>query len=164
MSIFVTTMTVLLLLAVAYTLYSTLCLFRNYLVARTIGVPVRIILVDHINPFWMLISQPVVSLLKRLPFGLGDNGMTRWNYLGWEYPLRWKAHYEMGDVFILCSPSRLWVYLGTPELVTAVLRRPNEFPHDSKLTAMLDCFGPNIATVNSFLVTRQHIIYRTVTD
>lgn len=133
-------------LVVGYSIYSAICLLRNYLVARAIGVPVRIIIVDHINPLWILVSQPVVSLLKLLPYGLGDNNITRFNYLGWEYNVRWAAHNEMGDIFMLCSPSRIWLYLGTPELVTAVLKRPNDFTHDSRLTAPLECFGPNIAT------------------
>lgn len=81
-----------LFLAVGYSIYSAVCLLRNYLVARAIGVPVRIIIVDHINPFWILVSQPVISLLALLPFGLGDNNITRFNYLGWEYNVRWAAH------------------------------------------------------------------------
>lgn len=148
MSILVTIIVAFLLIAITFLLHSATCLFRNYLRARVIGVPVRIILFDHINPLWMLISQPIVAFLNRLPLGLGK--FFEYNYLGWEYSVRWKAHYEMGDAFILCSPSRLWLYLGTPELVTNVLKRPSDFPLDSEFTAMLDCFGPNVATVSFF--------------
>lgn len=53
-----------LLLVTTFALYSSICLLQNYLAARKIGVPVRIIPVDHINPLWYLISQQTVSLLK----------------------------------------------------------------------------------------------------
>lgn len=137
------------LLILAFTLYSALCLLRNYLAARKLGVPVRIIPVDHINPPWTLVNQQIVALLRRLPFGLGDNNVTKYNYLGFEIPLRWKSHQEMGDAFVLCSPARNWLYLGNPDIITAMLKRNNDFPHNSELTAMLDVFGPNISTVSN---------------
>lgn len=136
------------LLILAFTLHSMVCLLRNYLVARKLGVPVRIIPIDHINPPWTLVNQQVVTLLRKLPFGLGDNNITKYNYLGFEIPLRWKSHQEMGDAFVLCSPARNWLYLGNPDHITAMLKRNNDFPHDSELTAMLDVFGPNISTVS----------------
>lgn len=124
-------------------LHSSICLLWNYTQARKMGVPVRVIPVDHINPIWYLVSQQVVSLLKRLGF---NNNITTYNYLGFEIPLRWKSHEELGDTYILCSPSRNWLYLGSPDAITTMMRRPNDFPHDSELTAMLDVFGPNIST------------------
>lgn len=145
-----------LLLVLAYTLHSSICLLRNYRAARKLGVPVRIIPVDHINPLWSLSSQKVVSLLRRLPFGLGDNNITKYNYLGFEIPLRWKTHEELGDVFVLCSPARNWLYLGNPDIVTGMLKRNNDFPHDSELTAMLDVFGPNISTVSGTSICEGH--------
>jgi hypothetical protein len=111
-------------------------------------VPVRIIPVDHINPPWTLVNQQVVALLRRLPFVLGDNNITKYNYLGFEIPLIWKSHREMGNAFMLCSPARNWLYLGNPDIITAMLTRNNDFPHNSELTAMLDVFGPNISTVS----------------
>lgn len=137
-----------LLFLTAYTLHSAICLLLNYRAARKIGVPIRIIPVDHINTVWYLVSQRVVSLLRRLPFGLADNNITRYNYMGFEIPIRWKSHAQMGDAFILCSPSRIWLYLGDPDVITTMMKRNTDFPHDSELTAMLDVFGPNISTVS----------------
>lgn len=132
----------------AYTIHSAICLSQNYQIARKLGVPVRIIPVDHINPLWTIVSGRVAGLLKKLPFGLGDNTITRYNYLGFDIPLRWKAHEELGDVFILCSPAMIWLYLGHPDDITSMLKRNADFPHNSELTAMLDVFGPNIGSVS----------------
>lgn len=113
------------------TLHSSICLLRDYTAARRIGVPVRIVPMDHINPLNFMLSQSVVSVLRRLPFGLGNNNITKYNYLGFDVPLRWKAHEEMGDAYILCSPARNWLYIGNPESITAILKSSNDFPHNS---------------------------------
>lgn len=148
MALLLTAAVVILVLVTAFTLHSSICLLQNYLAARKIGVPVRIIPVDHINSLWYLVSQRLASVLRRLPFGLADNNITKYNYLGFEIPIRWKSHEEMGDAFILCSPARNWLYLGDPDVITTMMKRYSDFPHDSELTAMLDVFGPNISTVS----------------
>lgn len=160
MALLLTAVAVFSLSVTAFTLYSAICLLQNYVAARKIGVPVRIIPVDHINPLWYLVSQQVVALLRQLPFGLSDNNITRYNYMGFEIPLRWKSHEEMGDAYILCTPSRNWLYLGNPEEITAMMKRNSDFPHDSELTAMLDVFGPNISTVSSTRLTSRFLTLR----
>jgi hypothetical protein len=115
-------------------LYSGVCLFRNYLVARKFGVPVRIILIDHVNPFWLVIDRPVLSLVKCLPFGLGNNSFTRYNYRGWEVPDRYFSHHEMGDAYVLVSPGNIWLYIADPDAVVDTLRRANEFPRETSVT------------------------------
>lgn len=77
-----------LLLILAFIVHSSICLLRNYLAARKVGVPIRIIPVDRINPLWSLASQRVVSLVRRLPFGLGNNNLTKYDYMGSDTPLR----------------------------------------------------------------------------
>lgn len=102
-------------------------------------------------------AQRVVFYLRKLPFGMGDNNITKYNYLGFDIPIRWKSHEEMGDAFILCSPARNWLYLGNPDDITAMLKRSADFPHDSELTAMLGIFGPNISTVSQSLFAMGHL-------
>ena len=123
-----------LLLILSGALYSGFSLFRNYLAARKIGVPVRIILFDHVNPLWLVCDRAVLSLVKRLPFGLGNNSFTRYNYRGWEVPDRYYSHHEMGDAYILVSPSNTWLYIADPDAVTDMWRRAREFPRDVSVT------------------------------
>lgn len=123
-----------LLLILSFTLYNGFCLLQNYLAARKIGVPVRIILFDHVNPFWLVCDRPVVSLVRCLPFGLGNNSFTRYNYRGWEVPDRYYSHHEMGDAYILVSPRNTWLYVADPEAVMGVFRRSKEFPRDVSVT------------------------------
>lgn len=60
MALLWTACTLISLLIAAFTLHSSICLLRNYIAARRIGVPVRIIPSDHINPLWYLVNQRVV--------------------------------------------------------------------------------------------------------
>lgn len=120
---------------------------RNYLVARKFGVPLRIILIDHVNPFWLIVDRQVLSLVKRLPFGLGDNSFTRYNFRGWEVPDRYFSHHEMGDAYVLVSPGNIWLYVADPDTVNDVLRRGNEFPRDTSVTGELGAIVYHTASI-----------------
>jgi cytochrome P450 len=135
-----------LLLALGVGAHTGLQLLGNLAVARKIGVPVRVILFDHVNPFWLVLDRAILSLVRRLPFGLGDNSFTRYNYRGWEVPDRYYTHHELGDAYILVSSKNIWLYIDNPDTIKELWRRGNEFPRDTSVTAMLDIFGPNIST------------------
>ncbi|KAI0023521.1 cytochrome P450 [Xylariomycetidae sp. FL0641] len=135
-----------LLLVTGLVLHPAFRLLHNYLAARKIGLPIRIIPFDHNNPIWMVCDRLVLRLVRRLPFGLGDNSLTRYNYRGWEVPDRYFSHHELGDAFIMVSPANLWLYVADPDTVTEIWRRGKDFPRDVSITAILDVFGPNIST------------------
>lgn len=113
-------------------------LFRNYQKARKVGVPIRIVIISPLNPIWMLLDRRVLSFVRRLPFGLGDNSFTRYNWRGWEVEDRCKTHEELGDAFILCSSYRNTLQIGNPDAVVEMLRRSKDFPHDAQLTGEID--------------------------
>lgn len=113
-------------------------LARNYLAARKIGLPIRIILIDHTNPLWLLLDRTVLSAVKLLPLCLGSNSFTRYNYRGWEVPDRYFSHHEMGDAFTLISPGNIWVYIADPDAVTDIWRRGKEFARDVSVTGKYD--------------------------
>lgn len=132
----------------AWTLYCQACLLRNYLVARRIGVPVRIIPIDHLNPLWALIDHRVVSLIRRLPGPLGNNSFTRYNFRCFEMAdeVRLRSHDELGAAFVLCTPSRNWFYVGSASLAEEMYRRRADFPKCVQLTEVLDVFGRSVGT------------------
>jgi hypothetical protein len=125
-----------LLLALGVGAHTGLQLLGNLAVARKIGVPVRVILFDHVNPFWLVLDRAILSLVRRLPFGLGDNSFTRYNYRGWEVPDRYYTHHELGDAYILVSSKNIWLYIDNPDTIKELWRRGNEFPRDTSVTGM----------------------------
>lgn len=120
-----------LLSAILWTFYLWICLLRNYLVARKVGVPLRMIPVSHGNPFWMLVDRKIVSLCKRLPFG--DNNFTRYNWRGWEVEDRYRSHLEMGGVWMQVTSGKNWLYLCDPDALLDVFKRRADFPRPLEL-------------------------------
>ncbi|KAK3291995.1 cytochrome P450-like protein [Chaetomium fimeti] len=140
---------VVLLWGTGWTAYSGYCLYCNYLEARTLGVPIRMIPIDHLNKLWLLVDKQVVSLVRRLPGPLGKNNFTRFNYRGWHEDDGLRAHDEMGDAFVLVTPARNWFYLADPDALIDMYRRGKDFPRWVEITKMLDVFGgPTIATAS----------------
>lgn len=131
-----------------WTLYCWFCLARNYLAARKTGLPIRIIPIDHVNGPWFLIDRKVLSHVKKLPGFLGNNSFTRYNFRTWEMYDRCDTHHELGDVYIMVTPGRNWVYVANPDLIMEMFRRRADFPQCIELTEMLNVFGRNLGTVS----------------
>ncbi|RYP41934.1 hypothetical protein DL767_000671 [Monosporascus sp. MG133] len=133
-----------LLLATVTVISTSARLLQNYWAARTIGVPIRIIPISPLNPFWVLLDRKVLSFFRRLPFG--DNSFTRYNWRGWEVEDRYRSHSEMGDIWVLVTPFKNWVYISDPEALMSVFRRGADFPRPVFVNEILNVFGPNIST------------------
>lgn len=122
------------LLVLGLVLHSAFCLARNYQQATQVGVPFRIIPINHNNPLWMLIDRRVLALVRCLPLGLGDNSFTRYNFRGWELQDRYRSHQEMGDVWMHVTSVRNWLYVGDPDTVTEIWKRGRDFPRETSAT------------------------------
>lgn len=123
-----------LLINIGLILHSSLCLTRNYLKAKEVGIPFRVIPINHNNPIWMLLDRPVLALVKRLPFGLGKNSFTRYNFRGWELEDRYRSHHELGNVWMHVTSVRNWLYIGDPDTVVEIWKRGKEFPREVSAT------------------------------
>ncbi|KAI0545638.1 cytochrome P450 [Xylaria curta] len=123
---------------------TALSLLRNYLAARTIGVPIRFIPISPLNAFWTLVDRGILCFLRRLPFG--DNSFTRYNWRGWEVEDRYRSHQEMGDMWVLVTPLKNWVYINDPEALMSIFKRGSDFPRPVFVNEILNVFGPNIST------------------
>ncbi|RYC59794.1 hypothetical protein CHU98_g6419 [Xylaria longipes] len=121
------------LLVSGATAYSMSQLAQNYLAARKIGLPIRMIPVSHTNPFWMLVDRRVLSVIKRIPL-IGNSSFTRYNYRAWELADRYYSHAEMGDAFIMVTPGRNWLYVANPKALMDIFRRRTDFPRCLELT------------------------------
>lgn len=104
------------LLASGAVINTSLCLLRNYRIAKTIDVPIHIVPISPFNHFWALVDRNTSVFLRRLPFG--DNSITRYNWREWEVKDRYRSHAEMGDIWVLVTPSKNRVYLNDPEAIS----------------------------------------------
>ncbi|KAK8081414.1 hypothetical protein PG996_000195 [Apiospora saccharicola] len=135
-------------LTIAWCIYSHLCLLRNYLAARKIGIPLRLLPISHGNPFWMIVDRQVVTLFRKLPLVGGDGNFTRYNWRGWEVREKCRSHLEMDPVWMHVTSGRNWLYVCEPDTLVEIFRRRTDFPRPLELFAMLDVFGDNLATVD----------------
>lgn len=140
---------VLLGLAAGWALYCAACLFHNYQAARTTGLPIRVVPIDHTNALWTLLDSKVLAQVKKPPGVLGSNSFTRYNFRTWEIRDRYRSHHEMGDAFVLVTPARNWFYTADPDVIMDIFRRRAEFPQCIELTEILNVFGRNLGTLSA---------------
>ncbi|KAI1270251.1 putative cytochrome P450 [Xylariaceae sp. FL1019] len=133
-----------LLLPVAVALQTAHHLYRNYCIARKIGIRFHVIPISHLNHFWMLVDRAVLRHVRRV---FGESNFTRYNWMGWELPDRYSSHHELGDAFMLVTPGRNWLYIGHPDVVVDIVRRRDDFPRCVELGQVLDVFGPSVGSV-----------------
>ncbi|KAK3326713.1 hypothetical protein B0H66DRAFT_617882 [Apodospora peruviana] len=127
------------MLLASWTLYLGVCLLRNYMVARKIGVPIRIIPIDRLNPIWMLIDRKVLSVLKWLVPWVDGTGFARYNFRGWELKDRIRSHQELGDAFVLVTPGM--VLSCRPRCADGGLSSKKQFPALHRAHWNSQCLG-----------------------
>lgn len=118
-------------------LLTAFALVRNYLTARKTGLPFIVIPISPENPIWFLVGKSIfVPLIERLPFGLGKNNITRYNYRGWEFEDKARTHVSLGDAFIVVSPGRNSLYVCNAEANADVFRRRDDFPRPVEMLGL----------------------------
>ena len=116
---------ILLTLPTLWTLYSTYCLLVNYLKALKLGLPIIIVPVTPESPLWIAFQTAFGSVLRFLPFAA--TSFTRHCRLGWEFEDRYQTHARLGDVWMLVTPARNWLYVANAEAVTEIFGRGRDF-------------------------------------
>ena len=92
-------------------------LASNYAIARRVGIPLIIVPFNPESPVWMLMSDfvgPYINhMLSWISFGSGS--FTRYAHRGWDVHDRAKSFLELGDVFILITTGKNWLYVCNAE-------------------------------------------------
>ncbi|KAL8909702.1 MAG: hypothetical protein Q9207_000011 [Kuettlingeria erythrocarpa] len=138
-------------------------LLSNYRRATELGVPLVYAPVSPDSPLWIALQTAFTSLFKYVPFDAWS--FIRYCKLGWEFHDRFRTYASLGDVFVLVTPDRNWLYIGEAEAAYDVFCRGREFgrpvwmlsiasgPMNVNLVSMIDLaldalnvFGPNVST------------------
>lgn len=102
-STLLTLLTLLLLPPLTFTLWNLHCLLRNYRAAQSMHIPIIIIPASGDNPVWILISKPVLAVLR---FCFGEIDLVKYGRPGWESRDKYKMHVELGaDAVVHVSPG-----------------------------------------------------------
>ena len=94
---------------------------RNYIQARTYGLPILLLPVSFNEPLWMLF-RPLFAWVQHLPFGLGN--WYLYTNMGWPTEDGARSLHLYGENFVLCSPVDVVVVTCEPAVVDKVWAEP----------------------------------------
>ncbi|KAK8059097.1 hypothetical protein PG996_009027 [Apiospora saccharicola] len=98
------------------------------MIARKIGIPIRVLFIASNNPFWMLVDSSVVNLVCKLLPCLRNSSFARYNWRGWEVQDKCRSALEMGTAWVLVTSNYNAIQLCDPDALMEVFRRKNDFP------------------------------------
>lgn len=90
---------------------------RNYLQARTYGLPILLLPVSFNEPLWMPF-RPLFAWVESLPFGLGN--WYLYTTMGWPTEDGARSVHLYGENFVLCSPVDVVVVTAEPAVIDKV--------------------------------------------
>ncbi|MCJ1246846.1 hypothetical protein MMC30_004055 [Trapelia coarctata] len=140
-------LSILISIIVASALWLSVSLFNNYNAARQIGFPIILSPVSALNPLWILTQKafPVQSLIKYLPFGLGQ--WARVSYIGWTFQDKYSVHMKLGDTITVVNPSYIEIFTADPDATHRILARRTEYIKPAMMYEQMDVFGRSLNTV-----------------
>ncbi len=118
-------------LPVFWTVWSVISLYRNVMIIRKTGLPYVINPVNHGNAFWMVLYKLVIPVFRKVPFGNGT--FTRFDWRGWEFADKYKAHEELGDAFFIVTPGDVLFLICDPDVIAEVFKRKLDFTRPLKI-------------------------------
>lgn len=128
---------ILLGLAIAWLMYNIICFALKYSDARKSEIPIVASPVGQMNVFWVILQPVLVPLLRRLPFRLGS--FTRYCSRGWAFYDKCNMHLELGDAWVLVTPSANWLYLSDADAVKDILSRRRDFIKPVSIYSAYNC-------------------------
>jgi cytochrome P450 len=140
---FVTASQVCLTLLLALFVSRFWALFRNYLVAHKIGMPILVTPASWHDPWWNIIS-PLLYPLRTMPFCAWIGYATA----GWPLHDKYETHQRLGPAFVVVSPRAIDVYVADPGACIEILSSWSVFIKPPKLFRFFNIFGKNVMTVN----------------
>ncbi|KAM0809428.1 hypothetical protein AB5N19_09771 [Seiridium cardinale] len=134
-------------LAVAYSVWSFVCLEANVRKARSLGLPVVRLPIDANNVFWILLQPHVWNILDRLPFSWRSYPrFVRYARRGWYFDERADAHVHLGPTWALVSPVCINVHVADPNAIQDIVTRRGDFQRPTAELKILELYGPCIST------------------
>lgn len=118
-------------LAVAWLVYSTIALANNVRRARKMGVPLIVVPVSPMNILWIVAEPLVFRILDSLPFRLGS--FSRYGRRGWHFSDKAASHIELGDAWALVTPRETFLQICNPDAINEVFARRQDFQRPVQL-------------------------------
>lgn len=126
--------------AIVSTLFNT---YKNYTVAKGLGLPTRITFTSPLNPIFMIAGKDIREWFRVMPWPLSEVG--KYCYYGWGYDDS-KVHEELGPAWINSSSWGNDLVIADPDALVSLLTRWRQCVKRPGIEAMA-ILGPNVDTV-----------------
>jgi cytochrome P450 len=121
-------------------------LYKNYLSARSLNIPIIICLESWQDPIWMLLGPKIRSLLSRI--GLWDTNATDYTTIGWPQFDRFASHAKHGPAFALVTPFKTNIMLSDVDAAREMFKNWRAWIKNPDLYSMFNAYGKNLNSVN----------------
>lgn len=130
-----------------YLVHWAWCLGRNYLAARSWGVPVLVCPLDPDAVPYVIIKVPLRPLLKALlPASVYESFQV--SIFGWEFLDKGKLHQTIGSSFAYVTPRVNELWTSDPVMAHEMLSRRKDFRQLRMSQVIMGVLGPNIISVS----------------
>ncbi|KAI1173443.1 putative cytochrome P450 [Nemania sp. FL0916] len=144
-------MIILLLLssALAYLIWTTVCLELNVRKARALQVPVVRIPISAESNLWVIIQPLVWKILDicvGIPWGSYPD-FVRFSHRNWHFLEKSRPTERFGPVWALVSPAGISLHVADPDAIVEIYSRWKDFVRPAHKYGMLAFYGPSVFTV-----------------
>ncbi|KAL5378496.1 hypothetical protein DPSP01_009077 [Paraphaeosphaeria sporulosa] len=121
-------------------------LYRNYLSARSLNIPIIIRLESWQDPAWMLLGPKIRSLLSVI--GLWDRNAIDYTTIGWSQLDRFASHAKHGRAFALVTPFKTNIMVSDVDAARELFKNWRVWIKNQDLYSMFNTYGKNVNSVN----------------
>ena len=105
-----------------YTAYRLSCNHRR---AAELHVPIAYALISSDNPLWIAFQTAFPFIFDIIP--VNAIPFLRHSRLGWEFYDRSKTFERLGDVWVLVTPEKNWLYVAQADTAYEIFSRGRDF-------------------------------------
>lgn len=140
---------VLLTVAVAYIVYTFICLETNTRKARAMNVPFIRIPIDVHNVFWLIFQPLVWRILAWVPVQSSSwPDFVRFSRRGWHFQDKSRTHLRFGPVWALVTPVAVHLHFADPHAIQDIFSRRHDFVRPVEDYKLLEVYGPCLSTAS----------------
>lgn len=123
------------------------CLGRNYIAARSYGLPILICPIDPDGFPYVVFKVPLRPLFKALlPKSVYDSFQV--SIFGWQFLDKHVLHSRIGPVFTYVTPGDNELWISDPVMAHDLLSRRRDFGQPAMTSLIMSVLGPNTLSVS----------------
>ncbi|KAI0398831.1 putative cytochrome P450 [Xylaria palmicola] len=136
-------------LALAYLVWTSVCLELNVRRALALQIPVVRIPISAESNLWVIIQPLVWKILDKyvaIPWSSYPD-FVRFSHRNWLFLEKSRPTERFGPVWSLVSPAGISLYVSDPDAIVDIYSRWKDFVRPSHKYGMLAFYGPSVFTV-----------------